>query len=174
MKAESPECFKGQFFSTLSSWWCYCAGISPALATSIVTLPTYCSNLLSASQSGSQSDETCFQIGNHFKLKIGSLAVQELHDWLQDVVSILGHAAGISHIWGSLNLSQDVSHLLNIFLNMRLETTEDEREKLLRDCVYSVHLRMNMCERVPTWQQRPCWDHPWHCWVWLAGLSGYR
>lgn len=29
---------------------------------------------------------------------IVSLAVQELHDWLQDVVSILRHAAGVSYI----------------------------------------------------------------------------
>lgn len=27
-----------------------------------------------------------------------SLAIQELHDWLQNVVSILGYAAGISHV----------------------------------------------------------------------------
>lgn len=110
--------------------------------------------------------KTASKTGNLFKLHIGSLAVQEFHDWLEDVVSILGHAAGISHIRGSLNLSQDVSHLLNIFLNMRLETIGEEREKLLtnthcRDYVCSVCVRM--C--APTWQQRPCWDHPWHCWV---------
>lgn len=25
-----------------------------------------------------------------------------------------------------------------------------------------------------TWLQRPCWDHPWHCWASPAGPSGYR
>lgn len=61
---------------------------------------------------------------------MASLAIQELHDWLQNVVSILGHAAGISHIGGSLHLSQDVSHLLHILLNMRLETTKGKHEEV--------------------------------------------
>lgn len=58
-----------------------------------------------------------------------SLAIQELHDWLQYVVSILGYAAGISHIWGALHLSQDISHLLHILFYMRLEALAEKHRK---------------------------------------------
>lgn len=53
---------------------------------------------------------------------IDSLAVQELHDGLQDVVSILGHTAGIPDIRRSFYLRQDVAHLLHILFDMRLKT----------------------------------------------------
>lgn len=58
-----------------------------------------------------------------------SLAIQELHDWLQNIVSILGYAAGISHIWGSLHLSQDIAHLLHILFYVRLEALEEKQRK---------------------------------------------
>lgn len=58
-----------------------------------------------------------------------SLAIQELHDWLQNVVSILGYAAGISHIRGALHLSQDISHLLHILFYMRLEALAEKQRK---------------------------------------------
>lgn len=58
-----------------------------------------------------------------------SLAIQELHDWLQNIVSILGYAAGISHVWGPLHLSQDVSHLLHILFYVRLEALEGKYGK---------------------------------------------
>lgn len=50
-----------------------------------------------------------------------SLAVQELHDGLQDVVGVLGDAAGVPHVGGAFHLSQDVSHLLHVLLDVRLE-----------------------------------------------------
>lgn len=58
-----------------------------------------------------------------------SLAIQELHDWLQNVVSILGYAAGVPHVWGSLHLSQDVSHLLHVLFYVRLEASEEKHSE---------------------------------------------
>lgn len=52
-----------------------------------------------------------------------SLAVQELHDGLQDVIGVLGDAAGVPHVGGALHLSQDVSHLLHVLLDVRLEAS---------------------------------------------------
>lgn len=53
-----------------------------------------------------------------------SLAVQKVHDGLQDVVSILCNAAASAgrDIAGALHLAQDVTHLLHALLNVRLET----------------------------------------------------
>ena len=55
-----------------------------------------------------------------------SLAVQEVHDGLQDVVSILCHAAAGAggDIAGALHLAQDVPHLLNAFLDVGLEAED--------------------------------------------------
>ena len=65
------------------------------------------------------------------KWQIASLAVQELHDGLQDVVSILRHAAGVPYVGTSLHLRQDVSHLLHVLLNMRLETAERKEKNIV-------------------------------------------
>lgn len=53
----------------------------------------------------------------------GSLAVQQVHDGLQYVVSILGHtAAGTGwHIACALHLAKDVTHLFDTLLNVWLE-----------------------------------------------------
>lgn len=62
-------------------------------------------------------------------LYAASLAVQKLHDGLQDVIGVLRDAAGVPHVGGALDLSQDVSHLLDVFLNVRLEAYEQEEIK---------------------------------------------
>lgn len=53
----------------------------------------------------------------------GSLAVQQVHDGLQHIVSILGHAAAGTgwHVARALHLAKDVAHLFDTLLNVRLE-----------------------------------------------------
>lgn len=84
--------------------------------------------------------------------KVASLLVQELHDGLQDVVGILGNAAGIPHVGSSLHLSQDVSHLLHVLLYVRLETTRGNAEEAFSNfCTAAVRfIRRNdsVCLRV--------------------------
>lgn len=114
---------------------------------------------------------------SQWKCQTALLAVQELHDWLQDIVSILGHTAGIPHIRSSFHLSQDVAHLLHIFFDVRLKTIVEKMQL----CVTYVWQKSMLwclfvcgCESMSTWQQRPCSDHPWHCWASPADLSEYR
>lgn len=58
----------------------------------------------------------------------GSLAVQQVHDGLQHIVSILGHAAAGTgwHIAGTLHLAKYVAHLFDTLLNVRLEAEGTE------------------------------------------------
>lgn len=60
-----------------------------------------------------------------------SLAVQELHDGLQHIVGILGHAAAGAgwHIARPLHLAQDIAHLPHTLLNVGLETTAVEQSR---------------------------------------------
>lgn len=51
------------------------------------------------------------------------LAVQEVHDGLQDIVSLLDHAA-IGRNGLTFDLGKDVSHLPDIVFNLGLETTQ--------------------------------------------------
>lgn len=62
------------------------------------------------------------------------LAVKEVHDGLQDVVSILCHAAAGArwHVSCSFHLAKYVAHLLNVFFNVWLETKrEPSRTQML-------------------------------------------
>jgi hypothetical protein len=55
-----------------------------------------------------------------------SLAVQKIHDGLQHIVCILGHAAAGTgrYIACALHLAQDVTHLSDAFLNVWLEAVD--------------------------------------------------
>lgn len=57
-------------------------------------------------------------------LGLHSLAIQEVHNRLQDVVSILSHAAAGTgrHIPSAFHLAQDVSHLLHTVFYVGLKT----------------------------------------------------
>lgn len=56
------------------------------------------------------------------------LAVQEIHDGLQNVVSLLDHAAiGWDRL--TFDLGKDVPHLPDIVLNLGLETTTPPQKK---------------------------------------------
>lgn len=54
------------------------------------------------------------------------LAVQEVHDGLQDIVSLLDHTA-IGRDSLTFDLCQDVSHLPHIVLDLGLETTSPHK-----------------------------------------------
>ena len=73
-----------------------------------------------------------------------SLAVQELHDGLQDVVSVLRHTAGVAHVGSSLDLSQDVAHLLHILLNMRLETAGRKQRREVWRLWFGLRVRVRV------------------------------
>lgn len=53
------------------------------------------------------------------------LAVKEVHDGLEDIVGILCHAAASTcwHVSCPLHLAKYVTHLLDIFFNVWLETS---------------------------------------------------
>lgn len=55
------------------------------------------------------------------------LAVQEVHDGLQDIVSFLDHAA-IGRDGLTFDLGEDVSHLPDIVFNLGLETTPSTKK----------------------------------------------
>lgn len=59
------------------------------------------------------------------------LAVEEVHDGLQDIVSLLDHTA-ISWYGLTFDLGKDVSHLPDVVLDLGLETTS-HRNVLERD-----------------------------------------
>lgn len=56
------------------------------------------------------------------------LAVQEIHDGLQDVVSLLDHAA-IGRDRLTFDLGEDVPHLPDVVLNLGLKTTTPPQNK---------------------------------------------
>lgn len=62
------------------------------------------------------------------------LAVQEVHDGLQDIVSLLDNAA-VGWDGLSFDLGKDVPHLPDVVLDLGLETTSPHRSSTLdRDC----------------------------------------
>lgn len=56
------------------------------------------------------------------------LAVQEVHDGLQDIVSLLDHTA-IGWDGLTFDLGKDVSHLPDIVFNLGLETTPSTKRQ---------------------------------------------
>lgn len=60
------------------------------------------------------------------------LAVQEVHDGLQDIVSLLDHAA-IGWDGLTFDLGKDVSHLPDVVLDLRLETTLPQQRERFRN-----------------------------------------
>lgn len=62
----------------------------------------------------------------HFKIRV-LLAVEEVHDGLQDVVGVLRHtAAGARRdVSCPLHLTKYVAHLLYVFFDVRLETRRE-------------------------------------------------
>lgn len=57
------------------------------------------------------------------------LAVQEVHDGLQDIVSLLDHTA-IGRDGLTFDLGKDVSHLPDIVFNLGLETTPSTKKAM--------------------------------------------
>lgn len=58
------------------------------------------------------------------------LAVQEVHDRLQDIVSLL-HNAAIGWDGLTFHLGKDVSHLPDVVLDLGLETTSPHERSIL-------------------------------------------
>lgn len=58
------------------------------------------------------------------------LAVKEVHDGLQDIVSLLDHAAVGRHGL-TFDLGKDVSHLPDIVFNLGLETSQSTEKSAL-------------------------------------------
>lgn len=59
--------------------------------------------------------------GSILRIQSHLLAVQEVHNWLQDIVSLLDYTA-ISWYCLTFDLGENIPHLSNVVLNLGLET----------------------------------------------------
>lgn len=115
-----------------------------------------------------------------FDTQLHLLAVQEVHDGLQDVVGLLDHAA-IGRHGLPFDLGQDVSHLPHVVLDLGLETTSPHKKNNIkigpelscRDGRSTSYFHTGI-KHTPTWQRKCGWGRPWRCWVCSAAPWGSR